>query len=285
MKTAGAFRATRGGTHFRGMLSGAPWRAAAGFLLLILTLFLLSGCAAPRAHTVTQISTIDALLAGGYDGFFPLDELPRYGDFGIGTFDRLDGEMIVLDGRIYQVPFSGRVVALKGGTTPYAAVVPFRTDRRISFACPLGMEELLRSLDGELANTNLFYGVRIDGTFSGMKVRSVPPQEKPYPPLGEVTKHQAVFTLDRSEGTIVGFRSPSFVKGVAVPGYHLHYIDRERASGGHVLDFVLEKGEAQIASCSRFFMILPEGGSFGEMDLGRDRSRELEEAERSRKGQ
>jgi acetolactate decarboxylase len=285
MKMIGGFQAARGGTPLRGMThSGAARRAAEGLLLLVLILLLLSGCATPGPRTVTQISTIDALVAGGYDGFFPLSELSRYGDFGIGTFDRLDGEMIVLDGRVYQVPSGGRVTVPKGGSTPYAAVVPFRADRRILLPSRMGMEELLRSLDGELANHNLFYGIRIDGTFSGMKVRSVPPQEKPYPPLGEATKHQAVFSLERSEGTIVGFRSPPFVKGVSVPGYHLHYIDRERVSGGHVLDFVLDKGEAQITSCRRFLMILPEGESFGGMDLGRDRSRELEEAERSRKG-
>ncbi|HPC03127.1 MAG TPA: acetolactate decarboxylase [Syntrophales bacterium] len=285
MKTIGGLPAARGGASFRVLLSGAARRTAEGLLPLILVLFLLSGCATfpGRSHTVTQISTIEALLVGGYDGFFPLDELGRYGDFGIGTFDRLDGEMIVLDGKVYQVPSCGKVAVPGGGTTPYAAVVPFRADRRIPFPSPMGMEELLHFLDGDLANLNLFYGIRIDGTFSGMKVRSVPPQEKPYPPLAEATKHQAVFTLDRSEGTIVGFRSPAFLKGVGVPGYHLHYIDGGRVSGGHILDFVLEAGEAQIAVCNRFFMVLPEGGSFGDMDLGRDRSRELEEAERSRK--
>ncbi|MCF8061404.1 MAG: acetolactate decarboxylase [Deltaproteobacteria bacterium] len=56
-----------------------------------------------RPEAVTQLATIDALLAGAYDGQWPCSLLAEHGDLGIGTFHRLDGEMIVLDGVVYQV--------------------------------------------------------------------------------------------------------------------------------------------------------------------------------------
>ena len=51
--------------------------------------------------TVSQTSTITALLEGCYDGVETCGALKERGDLGIGTFDRLDGEMILLDGAVY----------------------------------------------------------------------------------------------------------------------------------------------------------------------------------------
>jgi len=41
-----------------------------------------------------QIGTFGALSAGRYDGIEPIGLLGKHGDFGVGTFDRLDCEMI-----------------------------------------------------------------------------------------------------------------------------------------------------------------------------------------------
>src|SRR3712207_8423939 len=54
-------------------------------------------------HTLFQTSTIEALLDGNYEGDVTFAELEDRGDFGLGTFDALDGEMIALDGDFYQV--------------------------------------------------------------------------------------------------------------------------------------------------------------------------------------
>lgn len=47
-----------------------------------------------------QVSTINALLEGIYDGDTSYGELKQHGDFGIGTFSGLDGGMIELDGTV-----------------------------------------------------------------------------------------------------------------------------------------------------------------------------------------
>jgi acetolactate decarboxylase len=60
-------------------------------------------------HTLFQVSTSGALVAEIYSGVVSMQSILKQGDFGLGTFANLDGEMVVLDGRAYQVQGSGKV--------------------------------------------------------------------------------------------------------------------------------------------------------------------------------
>ncbi|MBN2124634.1 MAG: acetolactate decarboxylase [Deltaproteobacteria bacterium] len=245
-------------------------------------LFLFTGCVTAQKNVVTQTSTINALLSGLYDGTMTLEDLLKQGDFGIGTFDRLDGEMVVLDGRVYQIRADGRVyIPPLVLTTPFASVCRFDPDRELAIheSCS---HPVVQDRVNELApNGNMFCAVRITGLFSRMKTRSVPAQTRPYPALVEVTKHQAVFEMEQVSGTIVGFRSPPFVKGLNVPGFHLHFVSDDRRTGGHVLDFVLERGLVEVDVLNRFTLILPESAKdFQQLDLTGDRSGELNAVEK-----
>jgi len=250
--------------------------------LLICLVVCMAGCCATQPNTITQVSTIDAILAGAYDGQMTCEELLSHGDFGIGTFDRLDGEMILLDDKVYQVRYDGTVCSPRLGlTTPFASVVAFGADIVKEVQGSMDYQGLETMVNKAAPNVNTFCAVKVIGRFSAVQTRSVPPQEKPYPPLTEVTKHQPVFDLSRLSGTIVGFRSPPYVKGIGVPGYHLHFISDDGTSGGHILQFTLEEGIVEIDVCNRFVMILPEGNTgFGHLDLSRDRSKDLEQSER-----
>ncbi len=222
------------------------------------------------------------LLAGAYDDQMTCKRLISYGDFGIGTFDGLDGEMILLEGKMYQVKADGKVYTpAMHLTTPFASVVKFNQDITMTVHRGIDFRSLEKIVDDAVPNMNIFCAVKVKGHFSKIKTRSVPAQKKPYPPLTEVTKNQPVFSFEDISGTLVGFRSPVYVKGINVPGYHLHFISEDFTSGGHVLEFTLEEGTIEIDICNRFLMILPEGeGSFGRIDLGRDRSDDLEQVER-----
>jgi len=248
---------------------------------IVLFLFLLTGCSTMPKNTLTQVSTIDALLAGAYDGQMTIDNLLKYGDLGIGTFDALDGEMIVIDHQVYQARADGTVHLMStNATTPFASVVNFRPDMTPCLKTVLTKETFQASVDELAPNKNIFLAVRFDGYFTAMKVRSVPKQEVPYPPLTEVTSHQAVFEYTGVHGTVLGFRCPSFVKGVNVPGYHLHFISDDRTKGGHILDFTTVGGNLQLDACNRFYMVLPREQQFSTLDLSQDRSKELEKAEK-----
>jgi acetolactate decarboxylase len=252
---------------------------------LILLAAMVPTYASEDRPAVVQISTIDALLAGSYDGVMRLDTLLEYGDFGLGTFDRLDGEMLVYQGEIFQIKADGKAyrpdLAL---TTPFATVIRFEPNHREMLKGQLDFPGLQAVMDVLAPQQNHFVALAIEGEFARMHVRSVPAQEKPYPPLAEVAARQPEFHFENVRGLLVGFRCPAFVRGINVPGYHLHFIDDDRTVGGHVLDFILTEGEVEWAVADTFTMILPDPNdvSFQGLDLTRDRVEELHRIESPR---
>lgn len=228
-----------------------------------------------------QVSTIDALMESVYDGTLSFEELRTRGDIGIGTFDALDGEMVALDGVYYQVTVDGTVrVADDTMTTPFATVTFFDADRTIPVSDRLDSTAATALIDDALPSTNMPYAVRIDGYFSGMKVRSVPRQEKPYPRLVDAVAHQRIFEYADVEGTVVGIFTPAFMDGLNVPGYHLHFISDDRRLGGHVLDFTIENGTIALDDTPEFRMILPTHGAFYAANLSADLSVEIARVEK-----
>lgn len=261
-----------------------------------LTAFLLLGCAHGQAdfegEAVYQVSAIDLLLAGGYDGQQSLAELTRHGDHGLGTFHGLDGEMVLIDGQVYQIRTDGLAYrpALET-TTPWAAV--FRLSGNPAQAQgealtepldqPLDLDGLQAWLDRRHPDQTPFLGIRIDGTFRRVKARSVPAQAKPYLRLAEVVKdQQKVFEYTQVKGTLVGLRSPAAVKGLNVPGYHFHFIDAERRQGGHVLDLTLGAVEVRTRSLSRLALELPRQGEVQAAAESPEKAAELRAVERGR---
>lgn len=233
-----------------------------------------------KADVLFQVSTIDALLDGVYDGVCPVADLAAHGDTGIGTFHALDGEMAVLDGVAYQIRADGSVrVAPEGVSTPFAAVTPFEPDLELRLGPVASMGDLAAALQARLPNPNIFYAVRATGRFRTMKTRSVPAQDKPYPPLKEVAAHQPVFDFSDVDGDVVGFWSPAFVKGLGVPGFHLHFVSADRTGGGHMLDCSSGGLTVFLDATPAFTVLLPESDAFAATDLARDRSEELKKVE------
>lgn len=231
--------------------------------------------------TLYQISTIDALLQGVYDGVLSFRELKTHGDFGIGTLDGLDGEMLALDGNYYQIKTDGNAYPVSENmTTPFATVTNFEADESQRLEKPMNLTELEQYLDRDLPSENFFYAIRVNGNFSYLKARSVPKQEKPYPKLADAVSNQVIFEFENVSGTLVGFRTPDYAKGINVPGYHLHFITANRSAGGHVLEIELENGTAAIDTTTAFFMELPTSGNFSKLELGQDLKSELETVEK-----
>jgi acetolactate decarboxylase len=206
-----------------------------------------------------QVSTIAALLDGAYDGDLSFGELAEHGDLGLGTVNRLDGEMIALDGRFYRADVDGFVHPLEpSDRTPFAVVVRFvpSVDVRVSGG---ELEGLVDShLDAPAG------ALRVDGEFELVRARSVPRQHRPYRPLADVAAEQHVFELAEVTGTVVGFRFPDYAAGVEVTGYHLHFINADRTRGGHVLGCRLRDGRLRIDPSADLHVELPPGVELGE---------------------
>jgi len=246
----------------------------------LLALLLSAQCTA-QDDVLFQVSTIDALMQGVFDGFYSFDDLKEQGDFGIGTFDALDGEMVALDGKYYQVRADGVAYPVQGNmTAPFATVTRFEVDQTASVENAANFSELARQIDLYLPSRNAFYALRIDGTFPYVQTRSVPRQEEPYPRLADAVKNQSVFEFSNVTGSVVGIWAPDFARGVNVPGYHLHFITEDRKAGGHILEIQVANATAQVDVTAGFAMQLPSSGDFYNVDLSGDLQEELEEIEK-----
>lgn len=254
---------------------------------IMMTAFLV--CTAPanagdESDSIFQTSTIDALMEGVYDGDFTFGELKKHGDFGLGTLNDLDGEMIGLDGVFYQVRSDGKVFVVPDtARTPFAAVTFFDADKSVTLSKPLGCRELESYIETLLPSKNIFYALRVEGSFDNVKTRSVPKQKKPFPPLTEVVKRQTYFELEDVRGTMAGFWLPEYMKEINAAGFHLHFISEDRGSGGHVLDCVIKDVKIGIDYSRGLDVSLPETGDFYNADLTTTGVGEVNDVENGKK--
>ena len=225
---------------------------------------------AARARTLYQTSTMSALLDGIYDGSVTVAELLEHGDFGVGTFNHLDGEMIVNDGVCFHL-FSGGEASMASpdDLTPFAAVTTFEADTTFNVVTPTSRAELLAQIDRRASSENLFYGIRVSGRFATVSTRTATRQEAPYRPLSEATEDELEQTFPATAGVLVGFRTPDYVQGISVAGYHLHFLNEDHTAGGHAFDFLLDEGVVEMSTVSEMQLSLPTSGPFLAADLHR----------------
>ncbi|MEP9354065.1 acetolactate decarboxylase [Xanthobacter sp. KR7-65] len=234
-----------------------------------------------KLHTVFQISTSGALVAGVSDREVSVGTLLEHGDFGLGTFAGLDGEMIVLDGAAYQAREGGAVTqAPPEAGSPFAVVTKFAPDTTGETDAISGFAGLGAACDCFRSSDNIFHAVRLSGRFRKVAARAVCPQ-KPGTPLVDAARTQSEFTFEDVEGTLVGIWSPAFSAEFSVEGYHFHFLSDDRTKGGHVLE--VEAGPLQIAveTLNDFHLILPETESFLKANLDQDVAGALNTVERS----
>jgi acetolactate decarboxylase len=234
----------------------------------------------PRA-ALYQYSVMDSLLAGVFDGDLTIGALKQHGDFGLGTFNQLDGEMVVHGGVVYRVRGDGSVtVAGDGDRSPNAFVTWFRPAEAIALDGAVSMAELKAELARRL-RPNRAYAIELRGRFATITTRAPEAATQPYPELtAQLAAHAHAFALANTEGVAVGFVLPAYVARVSVPGLHLHYLAADHASGGHVLDLHAEPGvTVRIMELDGLDVEFSANPQFDQADLTRDRQRELQEAE------
>jgi acetolactate decarboxylase len=229
--------------------------------------------------TLFQVSTSGALVEGIYDGVVSVAALKHHGDFGLGTFADLDGEMVALDGRFFHARADGSFVeAPDRALVPFAVVTRFRAEREADIGACESLAELVSRLDGLRDTSNLFFAIRVDGVFDQVRMR-VACKAAPDTPLVKATERQAEFALRGVEGTLVGFWTPRYARAINVAGYHLHFIAAHRRTGGHLLDCSARSLRVSIQHEADFRIAIPETAHFLKADLTRDGSQDLETAE------
>lgn len=242
--------------------------STAALLLLLALVSCAASCggtagSAAGADSVYQVSTLGALSKGVMVGNTTCGRLVEHGNVGLGTFNAMDGEMVVLDGAVYQVPTSGVPRRIKPGErTPFAEVKFFETLKGWSVPKEANLDELKKNMDGQLPSRNYVYAIRLDGTFDHVKARSVPVQKPPFPTLEKVVSEQVVFELNNVKGTMIGFFYPAYLAGVNQAGYHFHFLTEDRKAGGHVLDCAVNSASAKLDQASGLDMAFPDTAGF-----------------------
>jgi acetolactate decarboxylase len=221
-----------------------------------------SGSNDPRAGELYQTSLMSALMAGIYEGEMTYGEIRKHGDFGLGTFNDLDGEMVGFDGTFYQLRSDGSARPVTADQkTPFAVVTFFQAEQQLDVAQRTTKSDLLAMIE-QATDANLFSAVRVDGNFDEIHTRTVQRQARPFPTLTEATKHQAEKVFGNVAGTLAGFRSPAYAQGIGVAGFHLHFLQQDKQAGGHALDYRLRAGKVQICTVHDLRVELPTSAEF-----------------------
>jgi acetolactate decarboxylase len=230
-------------------------------------------------QTVFQTSTVNALMEGVSTGDMTMGELKTHGDFGLGTFDGLDGEMIELDGKVFQVRADGHAHPVEDSArTPFATVSFFKADESARVDRPCDQPAMLAAVAAMLPSQNIFHAVRIEGRFDYVKTRAVARQDKSVG-LEDAVREEPIFEFHDVEGTIVGFFTPDYLRGVNVPGYHLHFITADRSAGGHMLDCRTTDVTIKIHHTPEFELGTPGTEEFLQADLSRDHTAAITKVE------
>jgi acetolactate decarboxylase len=232
-------------------------------------------------HTLFQVSISGALVAGIYDREVSVKSILEHGDFGLGTFANLDGEMVVLDGRVYQVQGTGRVSeAPPDAGAPFAVVTRFSPQTDVETEPVASFKDLERRCDEYRNSGNIFYAVRLDGHFSRVRTRAVNPPQRGTR-LVDAANAQSEFSFSNIDGTLIGLWSPGFSSAFSISGYHFHFLSKDRQHGGHLLDVEAGPLCLKVEALTDFHLALPESEAFLKADLSKNTAEELAYAEQA----
>jgi len=230
-------------------------------------------------HRMYQISTSTALVEGVSEGAVSSGFLLAHGDFGLGTFENLDGEMVILDGIIYQVRGDGAVTRRADEfQIPFAVVTRFQEEVVFDAKNLERLADVERLCDSHRESPNLFYALKAEGQFDQVHARAVS-RMAPGTPLVDAAAAQKEFCFRDIEGTLIGLWSPGYSGTFNVPGYHFHFLSKDRTKGGHVLDCSANTLRVGLQTLCEYDVRLPDKGSFLTASLDKDPAAALEKVE------
>ena len=262
---------------------------------LLAGMMLFNTAAAAPAHTahnkdretIYQVALLQSLAMGYFDGSISVGGLKRHGDTGIGTFEGLDGEMIVLDGVVYRANRDCKINVVDNKVrVPFSNVTFFDKDFSVKFLDVHNKDAFEKILNGlvDQNGRNSFYMVKVSGTFNSILVRSESGAKEPYPTLVEALKTQNEITPKNISGTMVGLYCPDFMSSLNSTGWHFHFISDDKKIGGHVLELDLKSGEALFDKTDAFKMDLPKKENFHALNFKQDMKEDIRKAEQDVQG-
>lgn len=224
-------------------------------------------------------SPVNALVQGILREDKSLKSILSHGNFGLGTFNDLDGEMVLLDGVFYQLRSDGSAsIASLEMQSPYVCATFFSPTQSFVISKPSTYAAIQSAIDKFVVSKNLIFAIKISGQFNFVKTRSVPKQDS-YRPLVDIAHDQTEFSFTDASGVMVGFWTPDFLHSVSVPGYHLHFLTDDHQHGGHLLDCEASEIAIEIQAIDQLSLDLPHSYEYLTADLSKDIKEELNRAE------
>lgn len=133
------------------------------------------------------------------------------------------------------------------------------------------MSKSLSCRKNKFNNKNSPYAIRIDGKFASLTFRVLRKQTPPFKSLADAAKTEEIITVKNVEGTLVGYWFPQYLAGVAVPEFHLHFINKTRTLGGHVLELDLLSGTLNLEQIDDLNIYFPKTKGFNHADLSSEK--------------
>lgn len=226
------------------------------------------------------------LIGGLYDGTYPYGLLKKHGNFGLGAPDKLDGELVVFQGKIYQTQYTGKTFVVDDGQlTPFAMVHFFQPDKKITLGRTMDKKSLFGYLDSILTNVNGLYAIHISGKFSYLKTRAFPPvKAHDHTPLASMLPLQHFFEFNNAKGDLIGYRLPSFMDNTNISGYHFHFLSDQKDAGGHIIDLKADSITIEIDRLDSYTIHIPSNSDFEKFDFKKNREEDIKSVERGATG-
>jgi acetolactate decarboxylase len=228
-----------------------------------------------------QVGVLSAFLNGIYEGTHSFSHLKQKGNIGLGILNNLQGEMVAVDGKFYRICEHGEAKEVKDSDkTPFALVCPFREHQHITLKNIANIDTLNQALRPHLISENIFHMIRINAHFKHISLRSECLKYPSCEPLGELLpKIQKGFELSNHKGTLVATFCPLYSMALTIPGFHYHFIDAQRAIGGHAFDFEIESATISLQPLHDFEISLTDSDAFNKISCDVDVMHELKKIE------
>ncbi|MBQ7562255.1 MAG: acetolactate decarboxylase [Synergistaceae bacterium] len=227
---------------------------------------------------------MQALALGYSRAVINVGELLHEGNTGLGTFEDVNGEMILMDGHCYRADQDGHITEVANDIgVPFAAVSKLYGEQQFTLKNMPNIEsirtELTRKIE-EKFGLNSMHIVKIDGDFTKVDARSEAPYRSQHITLKDIlSQTQKAFIFDDIRGSLVGVYFPDYMDGINMPGWHLHFLSEDRTRGGHVFDVSLQEGAVKLDKISNIFINLPKEAAFDTYSLKQDLQAEIKSVE------
>ncbi len=235
-------------------------------------------------NKIYQVSTLQALALGYSKAVINVEQLLKQGNTGLGTFEDVNGEMIIMDGHCYRADQAGNVTEVSPETgVPFAAVAKLYGTQQFSVESMPDINAVRTKLTNKIEERfglNSMQIVRIDGFFEKVDARSEAPYRSHHISLKDILgQTQKAFIFENIRGSLVGVYFPDYMDGINMPGWHLHFLSEDRTKGGHVFDVSMREGKAYLDKISSIAIDLPKEAAFDTYSLKQDLQEEIKSVE------